>query len=285
MKKYNIVGVGTPSVDTLNTENGIIKRFGGGPIISTSVALSNWGMKTGVIGRVGEDRYGDWLLKSFDERRVDTTLISKDKNSTSIWNVISYDDKEILEPEEYTPLKKLDKNQEEAIKNSDIVLIRLNNPLFNKVAEIAKESGTKLFITFHLFDFGVKNHNFMKKYQPSVVFMVKEDYEKAVKNASIFSSDALFVIMKKEQGCSIMYKGHITSYQGYKSQKIDPTGTNDSFVAGFIYGYLKRWPVNKVARFANTLAAMATTEFGGIRKLPTKKEMKNIVSFAESMKD
>jgi ribokinase len=258
MKKYNIVGVGTPSVDTLNTENGIIKRFGGGPIISTSVALSNWGMKTGVIGRVGEDRYGDWLLKSFDERRVDTTLISKDKNSTSIWNVISYDDKEILEPEEYTPLKKLDKNQEEAIKNSDIVLIRLNNPLFNKVAEIAKESGTKLFITFH---------------------------EKAVKNASIFSSDALFVIMKKEQGCSIMYKGHITSYQGYKSQKIDPTGTNDSFVAGFIYGYLKRWPVNKVARFANTLAAMATTEFGGIRKLPTKKEMKNIVSFAESMKD
>lgn len=48
-----------------------------------------------------------------------------------------------------------------------------------------------------------------------------------------------------------------------KAKKVvDPTGAGDAYRAGFIYGILRSWPLEKVARFASVVAVHAVERFG-----------------------
>ena len=54
----------------------------------------------------------------------------------------------------------------------------------------------------------------------------------------------------------------------YPVEVVDGSGAGDAFVAGFLYGYLNAWDLERTARFANALGALATTAPGttaGIR--------------------
>ncbi|MBI4018841.1 MAG: carbohydrate kinase family protein [Candidatus Aenigmarchaeota archaeon] len=280
---FQLVAVGTPSVDVLHTESGIIRRFGGGAVITVAVALAKWGMQTGIIGRLGKDSGGEWLLRNFKEDGVDVSLVKKDKIPTSIWSIdIAPGDKEILEPHIYSPLAKLSFAQKNAIKDSDAVIVRLNNPLFKETAHLAKKSGSKFFVTFHLFESSPPTIDFLRRHEPDVIFMTKEEYEEALQEFDLFSMDTLFVIMKGRDGCSIFHRGDMVSYDGYRSHIVDSTCWENSFVAGFLYGYMNGWPLNRIAKLANTLSAIATTEYGSRRKVPTRDEMEKIINFVTS---
>jgi len=159
------------------------------------------------------------------------------------------------------------------------VIVRLNNPLFMETAYLAKKSGGKLFVTFHLFEPSPPAIDFLRRHEPDVVFMSKDEYEVAMEEFDIFSMDSLFVVMKGEEGCSIFCRGDMASYEGYRSERVDFTSSENCFVAGFIYGYLLGWPLNKTARLANTLCAIGGTEYGSRRKVPTKEEMQKIMGF------
>ena len=43
---------------------------------------------------------------------------------------------------------------------------------------------------------------------------------------------------------------------------VDGTGAGDAFAAGFLYGRLAGWPLERCARFANAAGALATTAVG-----------------------
>jgi sugar/nucleoside kinase (ribokinase family) len=45
-------------------------------------------------------------------------------------------------------------------------------------------------------------------------------------------------------------------------EAVDGTGAGDAFAAGFLYGSLAGWPLEKTAAFANAAGALATTAVG-----------------------
>ena len=46
-------------------------------------------------------------------------------------------------------------------------------------------------------------------------------------------------------------------------QVVDTTGAGDSFAAGFVYGYLADWPLEKTLRLACACGALTTRQPGG----------------------
>ena len=48
----------------------------------------------------------------------------------------------------------------------------------------------------------------------------------------------------------------------YEADVVDTTGAGDAFTAGFIYGYLQEWDLERAARFACAMGALATTALG-----------------------
>ncbi|MBI4014968.1 MAG: carbohydrate kinase family protein [Candidatus Aenigmarchaeota archaeon] len=279
MPRYEVVGIGTPTVDVLVTKDGIIKRFGGSSVISAITALSRWGAKTAVISRVGKDTYGDWLIRNFEEEHVDVSGIARDSLPTSIWSIGAVTSTtERAEPQVYRPLVCLSAVQKNVIQDSDAFLIRINNPLFPHFVEEAAKNKKRLFVTFHLFEFFQSYMELLRENPPEIIFMNDDEYEKALEHYDLFSINSLFVVMKGEAGCILFRRGDMVSYHGYKANSVDTTGSEGCFVAGFLYGYLRGWPSAESANLANVMRALATTEYGGRRKLPTTEEMQVVVS-------
>jgi fructokinase len=62
---------------------------------------------------------------------------------------------------------------------------------------------------------------------------------------------------------------------GFSVRTLDTTGAGDGFVAGMLVGILEHWGdhmshLPEIARFANAVGALATTQLGAIPALPSR---------------
>jgi ribokinase len=51
-------------------------------------------------------------------------------------------------------------------------------------------------------------------------------------------------------------------------EAVDTTGAGDVFHAGYIYGLLQKWDLERVIRFASALAAVKCLQMGGRKGIP-----------------
>jgi sugar/nucleoside kinase (ribokinase family) len=61
---------------------------------------------------------------------------------------------------------------------------------------------------------------------------------------------------------------------------VDTTGGGDSFRAGIVYGFLEKWPDDKMIEFAAAVAAINCTRFPGVLNSPTLDEVAEFTSTA-----
>ncbi len=62
-----------------------------------------------------------------------------------------------------------------------------------------------------------------------------------------------------EQGAYVGTADVAMNVPAYEIEVVDTTGAGDAFTAGFIYGYLHGWDLERITRFANAMGALATT--------------------------
>ena len=72
-----------------------------------------------------------------------------------------------------------------------------------------------------------------------------------------------------EQGSIIYTQNDKLIVPSFQIVEVDPTGAGDCFDAGFVYGLLEGWELEKTARFANAVGALATTKKGPMEGAPT----------------
>lgn len=65
-------------------------------------------------------------------------------------------------------------------------------------------------------------------------------------------------------GCYASGEGFEGAVEAVQVDEVDGTGAGDAFVAGLLYGRLAGWPLERSARFANAVGALATTAVGGV---------------------
>ena len=73
----------------------------------------------------------------------------------------------------------------------------------------------------------------------------------------------------------------------YPVEVKDTTGAGDAFVAGFLAGYLQKWPLRRVAQLANAVGALAASKMGataGIRSLAETLRFANIEQVSQGPK-
>ena len=61
-------------------------------------------------------------------------------------------------------------------------------------------------------------------------------------------------------------------------QVVDTTGAGDSFNAGFVYGYLAGWSLERSLRLACACGALATRQPGGTNGQPTLVEALEVIN-------
>ena len=78
-------------------------------------------------------------------------------------------------------------------------------------------------------------------------------------------------IKRGEHGCFVMPEsGAAFAVPAYPTVAVDSLGAGDAWVAGFLLGLLQGWDAPETARFANAVGASAVTEYGATTGIGTE---------------
>lgn len=72
-----------------------------------------------------------------------------------------------------------------------------------------------------------------------------------------------------DRGAAALDGDRFVSVPAVQVEAVDTTGAGDVFRAGFIYGVLREWPVERMLRFANAAAAISCRSKGAMTSVPT----------------
>lgn len=72
------------------------------------------------------------------------------------------------------------------------------------------------------------------------------------------------------------------SFVPFAIDPVDTTGAGDSFRAGIIFGFLKKWPIEKSIEFASATAALVCQSFPGVLNSPAYHEVLSFLKGRES---
>jgi fructokinase len=97
---------------------------------------------------------------------------------------------------------------------------------------------------------------------------------------SLLAAQGKTIALKRgNKGCTVYSGDQCISIPAFHVEEVDPTGCGDSFCAGFIYGMLQEWPLEKVGRFANATGALQATAVG---PMEGAKYLQEVLDFIES---
>lgn len=284
--ELDIIGIATPIVDILHTESGV-KKATGHNTINTLFLLQDLGLKTGILGRMGQDQNGEFFLKKLKKQKVDTGGLRIDSGQTARVKIkVTPETRKFLSRDFYHPLKELSPEDREYLGSAESVFIRERNPLFSEVAEELKDKETGLFFSLHeSIEPKVVNLESIKKSGPETIFSNEEEFEKLEDILDdLLQSGTKIAVTKGEEGCTVYTGGETIDYPAFEVDPVDPTGAGDAFAAGFLFGELKGWPLEKTARLANALGAMLVTKVGAEMEASLKKVKRFLKSKNSNLK-
>jgi fructokinase len=116
-------------------------------------------------------------------------------------------------------------------------------------------------------------------------FLTGSDDPSAARARLWSEATELMVITGGSEGCIYLTaerEGHVAGFSG---EAIDTTGAGDGFVAGILQGLVRDRDIwrdearlRDLCRFANAVAALATTERGAIPAMPTPDQVHRLLS-------
>ncbi len=299
-KPFDVVGFGLNSVDFLCVTlrfpalggKGEIVRYekhGGGQVATAMVACSQWGLKTKYIGKVGGDDWGSFSLQSIREAGVDVSSVTIESGATNQFAFILIDgesgERTIIWHRDKKLLYRDDQLSKEDVCQGKILHVD-GHDIEATIQAIrwAREEGIFTVIdvdkveekTPELIrdvDFLVTSSTFGPR------FTGIEDREKALLALKGYNSGFLCATLGRE-GAMAVVGNRIVHSKGFAVDAVDTTGAGDVFHAGFIYGLIKNWDLEKILRFANAVAALKCTRMGG-RAVPALHEVHSLLGSTE----
>jgi len=275
-----------------------------GVALDAVTQTSRLGLKSGFIGKIGDDPNGQLFLRQVREDGIDVrkvitvrgartavswVFVDKEGNRFHVMHPIGekgyITPKEISEREEYLrssklvhtealqmPLAPMIKAGEIAQTHGKMVSFDLDiNPRFIYKGGYGTEKDLRRMIELS---------TLFKPCKDSISGLTDEkDMRKAAEHLLEYGCKVVAITLGKD-GCAVAYRrnGKISFIApAFINEKtIDTTGAGDSFVGAFIYGLIKGWEVKKIATFANACASVKTTKVGA-RNMPTLDEVKSFL--------
>jgi sugar/nucleoside kinase (ribokinase family) len=265
---------------------GLVDRMSlqiGGCAANVAIDLAKLGLKTTVIGKIGDDNFGKFLLDTLNSEQVDISgLIIDKKVSTSASMVMISGDGErsILHSFGANAKFGFDEINLDVVRKSKILLIAgtFLMPDFDgegtrKLLKFAKENGVLCCMDTAWDSKG----QWLKKIESSLEYLdwFMPSYDEACEMsgktkpeeiARFFQSNGVKNVIVKlgGEGCFVKQENETgyTVRAFTKVKAIDTSGAGDSFCAGFVAGLNKGWPVHDCAEFANAVGAHCIMEIG-----------------------
>jgi ribokinase len=275
-------------IDSFHQEN-----FGGGVTANYLVATSRLGVDSGFIGAVGQDDYGDFLIKDLETEGVDTRCTYKKKDLKTPVNFImvasNTGEKVIVQsPYMQYSFDVSDLDPDYIVSSKLLHTTAIHHELTEAAIGIAKENNVKISLDLES-QIAIRGWDKLKNIIQSVDILLpnKEGAKSITKSNS--PEEAARALIKKGVKCIIMTlgnKGALITTEKYQKivpsypidKVVDTTGAGDTFNGAFSIGYwINGWDLEKSVKYANAAAALKIKKLGARTGMPTKKELKEFL--------
>lgn len=250
----------------------------GGSASNTIAALSQLGVGSSFIGKVGGDELGQKFISEIE--KTNTRFIgSKNRQEDSAKSFV------FVTPDAQRTMctflgcaSQIDENDinDKIFENAQILYLEgylWDSPstieALKKAIELAKKNNVK--IAFSLSDsFCVSRHkdDFIKLIKNDLDILFANEAEALeldnnFKEILQTNNNLIAAITKSDKGCEIFYNNKSFSVDAQKiSSPTDTTGAGDCFAAGFLYGIVNDFTLEKSANFGNIIASQIIQKFG-----------------------
>ncbi|GAI60859.1 unnamed protein product, partial [marine sediment metagenome] len=262
--------------------------FPGGVTANYLVATARLGGKSGFIGAVGDDSYGDFLIEDFVKEGVDTTNIKKivDKKTPVNFIFIAKGEKTIIQSPHMQTTKIERKDLNEAyIANSKLLHTTIiHQKVTEKAIEIAKKNNVKISIDLES-QIALRGWDSLKKVLLKAdILLPNKEGVKAITNSNN-PEKAAEILVKKGIPIVIITLGSngvlITTKEFQKriptydiKNIIDTTGAGDAFNGAFSLAYwIKGWDLEKSCIYGNAAASLKIQKLGARSGMPNETEL------------
>jgi sugar/nucleoside kinase (ribokinase family) len=262
----------------------------GGCAINTATALAKLGLPVEVIGKVGSDSFGDFVLNALAERGIGTRGIMRDKEvGTSATMVM------VAQDGERRFVHYIGANARLTLEGIDLEIVKTGSILHvggslvlpgidgQPTAELlrnARLAGVTTFLDTVWDDTGrwmdilapcLPNIDYFVPSLPEGQALTGLDDPTEVASALLERGVRTVGLKMGVDGCLVMSgEDQVIRLPAFQVDVVDATGAGDAFAAGFIAGVWHGWPMEQTARFANAVGALCVTGLGasgGVRSL------------------
>ena len=287
--KVDLVGVGLNATDTLiplssypapgsKVEYRTANVLPGGQVATTVVACQHWGMRTRYVGKLGDDAAAALHREAFAHAGVETQLLTVPGGASpqSLILVDSEGERTVLcRRDERLILQPLDLNREWIVNARALHVDGHDTAAATVAAGWARAAGIPVIADLDELYPGVEELLDHVDY-----LVVSRDFPSRLMEERVL--EKALQQMQRRYGCQLTAAtlGHdgVLAWDGkqlhytaaYSVPVVDTTGAGDIFHAGFIYGLLQDWPLDRQLDFACAAAAlncMAVGARGGIQTL------------------
>lgn len=266
------------------------KEVPGGKGANQAVAMARLNGNVSMIGKVGEDGFGQTLINSLKNDKVDTTYIQTSKGATGV-ALITVDKNAqnsiVVSPGANFEVKEDDiDNNIEAIKNSDIVVLQLETPLntikyaLNKAKELNKYTILNPAPAVKLDDEIIKNVDLLTPNETELEIIsgvsieTEEDIQKAAQ-IMIEKGVKELIVTLGSKGSLYINKEKSMFKKAYKVEAVDTTAAGDSYTGALAVALSKDKNIEDAMDFASKVGALSVLKEGAQSSLPTLEDVKN----------
>jgi sugar/nucleoside kinase (ribokinase family) len=259
----------------------------GGCASNTAVGLARMGVPVAVMGCIGEDGFGDLVLDLLRQDAVDVSGLYRTSvagTSTTLILIDSQGERTYIHcfgADGHLDPARLDM---ELIRSSRLLHLAgvLLMPGFDgepqaQVLAAAQAAGVTTCVDTAWDDTGrwmtavgplLPHTDLFLPSLPEAQKLTGLERPEEVAQALLDAGAGLVGLKMGPEGCYVRTANEELRSPAYPVKVVDGSGSGDAFVAGFLYGHLQGWDLERTAKFANALGGLATTAPGttaGIR--------------------
>ena len=262
---------------------------GGGKGGNQAVQCAKLGLPAVMIGRVGEDQFGDFLLEQLKEYGVNTDHVRRSREKTGLACVNALGDGSVhatitigangdFSREEIDRLEPL-------VRQSRMVVLQLEIPVpvVEYTVRRAKEWGAAVLLnaapakpvseeTLRLADYLVVNETEAGFYLERTV-CGKEDAWKYGPLLQARTGQVLILTVGAEGALLFGKEGGMEFPPVNTDEVVETTGAGDSFIGGFVYGKYQGMTDEEACRLAGRASAVTIRGIGAQASMPWRKDL------------
>lgn len=273
----------TLPLDMYPVENKKVKinnkvECGGGSASNVAYLLSKWGMDVYFAGVIGEDYYGQKIIKEFSDIGINTKYLQMTSNYPTTSSYI------LNNQENGTRTIVTNRSEEMKMKDTDI------NDSFDIIfldgyeVEFAKKAIIKNRKALKIIDAGSLNDRTVELCKLADYIVCSKDFAEDYTKKNIDYND-LDTIVDIYEKLSRQFRGKIiitleeygcfTEFNGYKIipsirvKAVDSTGAGDIYHGAFVYCIANNYDLIKTMKISNVTGGLSVLKVGGRYSIPS----------------